>query len=87
MNTLQKALALVRSIDDAIKGGTKHLNKAGTELLTVSEVLCCIRDEKEVWRVKPGGTKYYTNYDLANLGGDVIRENPSLAEKAESQST
>jgi hypothetical protein len=90
MTSLQKAIALVKSIDDAIKAGTKHFNRAGVELLTVSEVLCCIRDEKEVTLVQtvgePRGTGT-TNYDLPNLGGDIIKENPSLAAKAEPPNT
>jgi hypothetical protein len=76
MTPMQKAIALVTGISEALAAGTKHYNKAGGELKTVHEVLRCIRDEKQVWLVEPNGTEHYTDCGIPELGGVVVAETP-----------
>jgi hypothetical protein len=45
---LENALLLIESVQSALKGGTRHYNKAGKLLETDIEVLECLRDEGEV---------------------------------------
>ena len=78
MTTLDKALALVMSIQDTISSGTGHYNKAGERLETVDAVLRCIRDEKVVTLSRDGELAEETNYDLENLGASVAREMPNV---------
>jgi hypothetical protein len=76
MTPMQKAFALVEAISRALANGIVHTNKAGERLTTVHEVLRCIRDEGEV-TLEAGPT----DYDLANLGESVVKDDPSLATK------
>lgn len=48
VDTVEKALALITAVRDALAKGTKHYNRAGKLLLTEREILETLRTEGAV---------------------------------------
>jgi hypothetical protein len=53
----QNAELLISSVRAALAAGTQHFDKAGKKLMTVKEVIVCLRDEGMVMLRMPDGVE------------------------------